>query len=122
MPGDFAEEWDEERNWTAWNRSRTVWFRRVGFTKPGGALPTAAEALEVGRKSLPEGNPAPGINEGGVVGEAVFGPTEDDGRTVFRLSGVAGTVGEIAVCNIYVETESDRDWAVKTWQTLRHGS
>jgi hypothetical protein len=122
VPGDFAGEWDEERNWTAWNRARTVWFRRVGFTKPGGALPTAAEALEVGKKSLPEGAPAPGINEQAVVGEAVFGPTEDDGRTVYRLSGVAGTVGEIAVCNIYIEDEADRDWAVRTWRTLRHGS
>jgi hypothetical protein len=121
VPGAFASEWDDERNWTAWNGSRTVWFRRVGFTKPGGALPSAAEALEVGRKSLPEGQPAPGIDEAGIVGEAVYGPTEDDGRTVYRLSGVAGAVGEIAVCNIYIEDESDRDWAVRTWQTLRHG-
>ena len=83
--------------------------------------PSAAEALDVGRKSLPEGKPAPGINEQGVVGEAVYGPTEDDGRTVYRLSGVAGTVGEIAVCNIYIEDAADRDWAVQTWQTLRHG-
>jgi hypothetical protein len=121
VPGEFASEWDEERNWTAWNRSRTVWFRRVGFTKPGGALPTAAEALEVGRKSLPEGEPAPGVEAPGVAGEAVFGPTEDDGRTVYRLSGVAGAVGQLAVCNIYVENPADRDWAVRTWQTLRHG-
>jgi hypothetical protein len=56
-----------------------------------------------------------------VVGEAVFGPTEDDGRTVWRLSGVAGTVGQLAVCNIYTEDESDRGWAVRTWQSLRHG-
>jgi hypothetical protein len=42
-------------------------------------------------------------------------------RYVVDASAVAGTVGEIAVCNIYLETESDRDWAVKTWQTLRHG-
>jgi len=119
IPGDFAGEWDEERNWTAWNRSRTVWFRRVGFTKPGGALPTASEALEVGKKSMPEGRPAPGIEEEGLVGEAVFGPTEDDGRIVYRLSGVAGSPGEIAVCNIYIEDEADYDWAVRTWRTLR---
>jgi len=121
VPGDFAQEWDEERNWTAWNRSRTVWFRRIGFTKPGGALPTAAESLEVGRKSLPEGEPGAGIHDAGVVGEALFGPAEDDGRTVWRLSGVAGTVGQLAICNIYIEDEGDRDWAVRTWQTLRHG-
>lgn len=122
VPGDFAQEWDEERNWTAWNSSRTVWFRRIGFTKPGGALPTAAESLEVGRKSLPEGEPVAGISGAGVMGEALFGPAEDDGRTVWRLSGIAGTVGQLAICNIYIEDEANRDWAVRTWQTLRHGS
>jgi len=122
VPGDFAQEWDEERNWTAWNRSRTVWFRRIGFTKPGGALPTAAESLEVGRKSLPEGEPVAEIHDAGVVGEALFGPAEDDGRMVWRLSGVAGTVGQLAICNIYIEDEADRDWAVLTWQTLKHGN
>ena len=122
VPGDFATEWDEERNWTAWNASRTVWFRRIGFTKPGGALPTAGEALEIGRKSLPEGESVPTINEAGIVGEALFGSTEDDGRTVWRLSGVAGTVGQLAVCNIYIEDQADRDWAVRAWQTLRHGN
>ena len=122
VPGTFAREWDEERNWTTWDRSRTVWFRRIGYTKPGGALPTASEALEVGKKSLQEGEPVSWIDAEGVLGEAVFGPTEEEGRTVWRLSGVAGTVGQLAVCNIYLEELSDRDWAVRTWQSLRHGS
>jgi hypothetical protein len=121
IPGEFAREWDEERNWTAWNRARTVWFRRVGFTKPDGEPPTAAEALEVGRRSLPEGEPVPGINAGGVLGAAVFGPTEEDGRTVWRLSGVAGANSQLVVCNVYTEDPTDRDWAVQTWQSLRHG-
>jgi len=122
VPGEFAREWDEDRNWTAWNRTRTVWFRRVGFTKPGGSPPTAAEALEVGRRSLPDGEPVAGINAGGVLGAAVFGPAEEEGRTVWRLSGVAGADGQLAVCNVYTEDPADRDWAVKTWQSLRHGA
>ena len=121
VPGEFAHEWDEERNWTAWNRSRTIWFRRIGFTKPGGALPTATESLDVGRKSLPEAEPAARIDAAGVVGEAVFGSTEDDGRTVWRLSGIAGAVGQLAICNVYLEAEGDRAWAIDTWRTLRHG-
>jgi hypothetical protein len=121
VPGEFACEWDEDRNWTAWNRSRTVWFRRVGFTKSDGAPPSAAETLEMGRRSLPEGEPVPGIDAGGVRGAAVFGPVEEDGRTVWRLSGVAGAEGQLAVCNVYTEDPTDRDWAVMTWQSLRHG-
>jgi hypothetical protein len=122
VPGEFAREWDEERNWTAWDQTRTVWFRRVGFVKPDGSPPTAGEALELGRKSLPEGEPAPELSAGGVLGEAVYGQTEEEGRTVWRLSGVAGTGGQLAVCNVYSESASDRDWAVRTWQSLRHGN
>ncbi len=95
VPGSFAREWDDDRNWTAWDRTRTVWFRRLGFTKPGGAAPSTAEALEVGQRSLPEGEPVPGLDADGVCGTAVFGPAEEDGRTVWRLSGVAGRGGAV---------------------------
>jgi hypothetical protein len=121
VPGDFAREWDADRNWTGWNQTRTVWFRRVGFTKPDGSPPSSSEALDVGRRSLPEGEPVPGLSAGGVVGVAVFGPVEEDGRTVWRLSGVAGADGQLAVCNAYIETPAERAWAVQTWQSLRHG-
>jgi hypothetical protein len=121
VPGDFAREWDEERNWTAWNRTRTVWFYRVGFTKSDGDPPTVDELLEVGRRSLPEGDAVSGIHAGSVRGSAVFGPTEEEGRTVWRLGGVASAAGQLAVCNIYTEDPTDRDWAVRTWQSLRHG-
>ena len=85
-------------------------------------LPTPAEALEVGRRSLPAGESVPGIDAHGVLGAAVFGPAEEEGRTVWRLSGVAGAGGQLAVCNVYCESESDRDWAVRTWQSLRHAN
>ena len=122
VPGSFAEEWDEQRNWTAWDRTRTVWFRRVGFTKPDGSAPSTAEALEMSRATLPEGEPLPGLQTNGVLGVAVFGPTEEDGRMLWRLSGIASTAGQLGVCNIYCEAESHRGWAVSTWQSLRHGN
>lgn len=121
VPGSFAREWDDDRNWTGWDRTRTVWFRRVGFTKPDGSAPTADEALELGRPSLPEGEAVPALEAGGARGAAVFGPADDDGRRVWRLSGVAGAGGQLAVCNVYAEAETDLDWAVRTWLSLRHG-
>jgi hypothetical protein len=45
---------------------------------------------------------------------------EEDGRALWRLSGVTGAAGQLVVCNAYCENESDRDWAVRTWQSLRH--
>jgi hypothetical protein len=120
VPGDFAREWDGERTWTGWNAARTVWFHCLGFQKPDGSRPTAAEAAEVGRRSLPEGDPLPGLEGDGFRGEAVYGPTEEDGREVWRLSGVAAVPGQLAVCNVYSESADDRDWAVRTWVSLRH--
>ncbi|HEV3383651.1 MAG TPA: hypothetical protein VG097_02485 [Gemmata sp.] len=120
VPGEFAQEWDGQRNWTAWNRTRTVWFRRVGFTKPGGSSPTAAEVLDVGRRSLPDGEPVPSVDSGEVRSAAVFGAVEEEGRTVWRLSGMAGAPGQLAVCHIYTEEASDRDWAIQTWHSLRY--
>ena len=120
VPGDFAREWDGERTWTGWNLSRTVWFHAVGFTKPDGSSPSPAEAVTVGRRSLPEGEPVPGIDREGVRGEAVFGEVEEDGRTVWRLSGVTAADGQLVVCHVYTEDPTDRDWAVQTWHSLRH--
>jgi hypothetical protein len=120
VPGDFAHGWDDERTWTGWNATRTVWFHPVGFTKPDGSRPTPAEAVAVGRRSLPEGQPVPPIDRDGLRGEAVFGEAEEEGRRVWRLSGVTATEGQLVVCHVYSQTADDRDWAVRTWHSLRH--
>lgn len=122
VPGELARERNDDRTWTAWDRTRTVWFHALRFTKPGGRPPTAAEAAEVGRKSLPDGDPLPGFARDDMRGEAVFGPVEEDGRTLWRLSGVTGAAGQLAVCNVYTGSEADRDWAVRTWHSLRQGN
>lgn len=120
IPGDFAREWEDERTWTGWNPGRTVWFHALGFTKPDGSRPSAAESVTVGRKSLPDGEPVPPLSANGVRGEAVYGQADEDGRTVWRLSGVAAVSGQLVVCNVYSEDAADRDWAVRTWLSLRH--
>ncbi|MBN9523473.1 hypothetical protein J0H58_34000 [bacterium] len=121
VPGDFAREWGEDRTWTGWNTSRSVWFHAVGYTKPDGTRPTPAEAVAVGRRSLPEGDPIPVVDRPGFRGEAVFGETTDeDERRVWRLSGVTAAGDQLVVCHVYTESPADRDWAVETWHSLRH--
>ncbi|HEX4613672.1 MAG TPA: hypothetical protein VH092_36155 [Urbifossiella sp.] len=121
IPGDFAREWGEDRTWTGWNTTRTVWFHAVGYTKPDGTRPTPAEAVAVGRRSLPDGESVPGVDRPGLRGEAVFGETTDeDERRVWRLSGVTAADGQLVVCHVYTEKPADRDWAVETWHSLRH--
>jgi hypothetical protein len=121
VPGELARERNDDGTWDAWDRARTVWFQALRFTKRDGAPPSAAEAAEVGRRSLPEGEALPSVNRDGLRGEAVFGSVEEDGRTLWRVSCVTGAPGQLAVCNVYFENPVDRDWAVRTWHSLRHG-
>jgi hypothetical protein len=120
VPGELARERNDDRTWDAWDRTRTVWFQALKFTKPNGEPPSTAETVDVGRKSLPEGEGLPPFDRAGLRGEATFGAVEEDGRTLWRLSGVTATAGQLAVCNVYIENAADRDWAVRTWQSLRH--
>jgi len=53
-------------------------------------------------------------------GEAVFGEAEEEGRKVWRLSGVTATREHLVVCHIYSDAEADRDWAAATWHSLKH--
>lgn len=122
VPGELARERNDDHTWDAWDRTRTVWFQALKFTKRDGAPPSAVEAAEVGRKSLPEGEPLPSLIRDGLRGEAVFGSVEEDGKLLWRLSAVVGARGQLAVCNVYVENPADREWAVRTWHSLRHQS
>lgn len=115
VPGTLATAWEDGRTWTAWDAARAVWFR--GSSLAGGP---AAAALATARRGLPAGDPVPGPAGGDVVGEAVFGPHEEGGRPVWRLSGVAACPGKLAACNVYVSDPADRDWAVRVWRSLRH--
>ncbi len=121
VPGELAREWNrDEQTWTAWDQTRTVWFQVLRFTKRDGEPPSAEEAADVGRRSLPDGEELPPIIRPGLRGEAVFGVVEEDGRKLWRLSSVTGVRGQLAVCNIYIEKESDRDWAMRTWHSLHY--
>jgi len=122
IPGDFTHGWDDERTWTGWDATRTVWFHPVGFTKPDGSHPSPVEAVAVGRRSLPEGSPVPPLDRDGLRGEAVFGEADEDGRRVWRLSGVTATDHQLVVCHVYAESEADRAWAEQTWRSLRHAN
>lgn len=120
VPGEFAREWDGDRTWTAWAGSRTVWFHAEGFTKPDGSAPTAPEAVAVGRRSLPAGEPVPPLVADGLRGEGVWGEADEDARGAWRLSGVAAAGGQVAVLHVYAEDPADKDWAVTTWRSLKH--
>lgn len=117
VPGSLASLWEDHRTWTAWDTGRSIWFR--GSSLDAETSPDVA--LAAARRSLPPGEPVPGPIGGDLVGEAVFGPhQEEDGKSLWRLSGIAAGPGRLAACNIYVSDERDHDWAIHIWHSLRH--
>lgn len=123
LPGRLAiKREDDGRTWTAWDESVTVWLRDQSLGHPEhGPIPTAIQAVAAARRNLPDGEAAPKL-EGATVGEAVFGPHTEDGKTVGRLCGVAASGNRMAVCNIYLANPSDRDRAIELWRTLERAN
>ncbi len=119
IPGSFAISRNEDgTTWTAWNDSRTVWFRDLAM----GTDLSARDAVAAGRNNLPSGKALPRLQNGSVVGDAVFGPYAEDGRAGWRVCGVVAAEGHLATCNVYISNESDREWAIHTWESLGHDS
>lgn len=120
VPGEFTREWAEKGIWTAWDRTRSVWFHCLGLTNYDGDHASTEQALDLGRKSLPTGDVIPPFERNGVAGEAVYGSTDENGRTVYRLGGIAAVPGQLVTCNAYFTDPADREWAVRVWESLRH--
>ena len=117
VPGEMAEEWDEEGTWTAWDGSRTIWFSSFSLTDEDGSKPSAGEVLETAE--LPDGDRLEYQGER-VMGIAVFTPHEEDGVNVWQLSGRSAVAGALGVCSVFVPDPADRNWALEIWKSLDH--
>ncbi|SIO18133.1 hypothetical protein SAMN05444166_2858 [Singulisphaera sp. GP187] len=117
VPGAMSEEWDENGTWSGWDGQRTVWFSSCTMTKHDGSKPSAAEILA--DASQPDG-PLLESQEPPVLGTAVFAAYEEEGRRLWQLSGRSAVEGGLGICNIFVEDETERDWAESVWRSLRH--
>ena len=47
-------------------------------------------------------------------------PYEEDGQTLWNLKGYTAIEGNFCLCNIYLQDERDRDWALEIWKSLRN--
>ena len=83
---------------------------------------SARDAVAAGRNNLPAGEALPRLHNDRVVGDAVFGPYAEDGRAGWRVCGVVAAEGHLVTCNVYISNESDREWAIHTWESLGHDS
>lgn len=118
VPGSFAEAFQEDGRWSAWEGGRTVWVSTFAFQDKSGGRPSAEEALEVSSAGWPR--PYTEWEDGPVKGRARLTRTAEDGKTLNRLEALSAIDGGLAACNVFFESPEDRDWAVRIWQTLTH--
>lgn len=120
VPGDFAEEWDEEgENWSAWHGGKTVWFSSLTFqAREGEQTPSAQETLE--HSPLPDGEKFYEHVADPVYGEAVLLPFREEGEQLWQLRGHSAIPGGLALCNIFFRERDDLAWALATWRSVRH--
>ena len=95
----------------------------TSVSERGGAPVPAAELVEAAEPLTPETLTYEGE---GLVGRARFvpdrslhWPNRNEPRSA--LQGVMAAAGELVVIRIAFEDPGERDCAIETWQSLRHG-
>ena len=118
IPGSFAEAWDENgESWTAWLGGRKLVFKPWSVCGPNDEALGPQEILD--SLPWPTGSSLIDHEDGELLGRAVFAPTEEEGEQGWQLKACTAAAGKFAECNVYVESESDLDWALETWKSLR---
>ena len=122
VPGSFLEEPSEE-GWSAGDANRAVYASITSVAERGGAPVPAADLVEAAEPLTPETLTYEGE---GLVGRArlvpdrsLHWPNPTEPRSA--LQGVMAAAGELVVVRIAFEDPGGRDWAIESWQSLRHG-
>ncbi|MBK8169983.1 MAG: hypothetical protein IPK60_06530 [Sandaracinaceae bacterium] len=115
LPGDFAETWDAQGTFCAWDGTRTVWFTSVSYTPAGDPNPSIEETLA----GLP---PLPGETltetEGRVLRRASFTEGSEGDQTFKQLNAYVGFSGQAGIATICFEDPDDQEWALSTWRSI----
>jgi hypothetical protein len=117
VPGEMAEEWDDEGLWIARDAGRAVFFKSYSLTQEDGTRPPAAEILD--GLTLPDGQRLDHRDED-VIGRAVLTPPDGDEDPGWQLIGHNVVDGGLAACNIIFGDPDQREWAIATWKSLGH--
>jgi hypothetical protein len=113
IPGSFAESWEDERTWYAWDATRTVRFTCFSIVNED-ETPQSAEEILGAYVDIQETFEH---EEEGVIGRAYLAHSMDEH---WNLHGRTAVSGSLAVCTITIGSADDREWALATWRSLRH--
>ena len=115
VPKNFVEI-DNGDSWQAHAGMRCVYVSSMTVTDANGTVPAAALFATVSKNLTPpsEAEPhsfaEPGLNAGAQIIQTDTG---------FDLKGFTCVDGCVATCVISFVEQTDRDWAVATWRSLR---
>jgi hypothetical protein len=119
VDGELAERWDDRGTWVAYDESRSLFFNSLSAGEaPGERTPTTEDTLA----HLPEleGDDPVALERGELRARAASSVVERDGHPVHRLAAHAAFGPHAAVGTFVYTAETDRDWALGVWSTLRH--
>ncbi|RPI89214.1 MAG: hypothetical protein EHM42_03400 [Planctomycetaceae bacterium] len=118
VPGSLLESVDDEGNWGAIDDDRQVWISSLSLSREDGEPVPAREILESVLEET-EGD-IPFRTDDEIIGSANC-TFEDDSETPhWELSGRCAVEGSVALTTILFTNESDREWAIGVWRSIRH--
>jgi len=116
IPGSLAERWDDAQTWCAWERGRTVWFTSLSAettSLPGASADDTLAGLP------PLDGETLHHRAGWLAGIAAFGRGVSEGVELAQLRAYMAVPGHAAVLTVCFEDETDRDFALALWRSLR---
>lgn len=121
VPGDFAERWDEQGTWCAWDGRRTLWFTSFSMKDAQGKDRSATVQETLAGLPKLEGDTATFV-AGDVHGVAALGRGTDQGVELQQLRAYAAVPANAAVLTLCFETDAEREWAYEVWRSLRYAA
>jgi hypothetical protein len=123
VPGYFYDDEEDDGNTVVyWFNDRTVRGSSLTVSRRDGKIAPPLEM--VGSIKVPR-DPAAEIfdqrNSDPPRWAVIERRSNEDGE-YWMLSGHIGAINELCLCTICYSDEGDRDWAIKTWQSVSHQS
>ena len=115
LPADF-EEINNGDSWQAVANDRIVYISAIGAKGKDGLLIPAETLCATAGRALDPTREQHRFSTPPLAGVAQL--TREDGHS--QLMGFVCAAGTVATCVVNFDNESDSEWALTTWRSLRH--
>ncbi|HYG74805.1 MAG TPA: hypothetical protein VEK08_07365 [Planctomycetota bacterium] len=116
LPGYYYHELQDEGRTEAFSfEGRALWASSLRVQSKDGRTKSAAEMVKMSEVS----ESALRFEEGMRCGWAMIEALTEEGQKIFRLTGRMAVPNTLCIVTIEFVEPADRDWAIRTWQSLR---